>query len=413
MKRYLLYTTKLILVSIIIGLAIALFQFLAHELIYLSTKLLASNWIYATLIILVALIIYTGLFFVNRKFDGYYGSGIPRIEAYYHGWHTFNPYLMLVMIFINSLFGFFTGFLLGSEGPSISISTSIGMIGNKALKQKDTEFEASAGSAGFACAFASPLAGFCHLIEENKNVISLKLILKGLLVIGFSFVVSYLVYPHNLLPFFEVEALPFNYYYLLIILGVIIALIAKAYSVIIVKIKSLDTKFHFMHILTPLLLVGFMILRRFCPILCGNGSNSLQLDVIDYSLVAIIGILLFRLAFVGFSSSAYTSGGLVLPMLAVGALASFILVKIYSFIDSSILEYTALFVICGMVSTFGAVTKCPLTAFILGLKCSSFNIVVWPLTLVVLLTAAISYFFKYSSIYHELEKNIPGYGLVH
>ena len=85
-----------------------------------------------------------------------------------------------------------------------------------------------------------------------------------------------------------------------------------------------------------LLMILFMLLRRFYPILVGNGTLSLELGVLDYSLIVILLILLFRLIFTAISVSSNVSGGVVLPMLAVGALSAFVLVKMYSLLDFEI-----------------------------------------------------------------------------
>lgn len=406
MKNRLVFIGKILIVSIVIGLFISLFQFLAHEVIHFSNYLMNIGIEFCILTITITIIVYIGIRFLNIKFYGYYGSGVPRIEAYYNHNIDYNPYKMIGLLFINSLFAFFTGFLLGSEGPSISMATSIGKISNNATKSNDIELEAASGSAGFACAFMSPLAGLCHLIEENRKMLSIKLILKGLAIISISFIISYFVFPHNILPYYEVGFLPFKFYLGILVLIPLLMMVSKIYTAIIVFINDISKKFPFMYLITPVLIISFMILRRFCPVLSGNGSLALELDIIDYSLIAIIGVMLFRLLFTGLSASAYVSGGLVLPMLAVGALCGFLVVKVYSFIDSSILDYTAIFISCGMVAMFGITTKCPITAFVLGLKCASVNVIVLPMLVVVGLTGILTYLFKYKSIYHHLEKRV-------
>lgn len=408
MRDKAIIASKILLVAVLIGLLISLYQFLAHEVIHYSNYLMNIEIEFCILTITIAIIVYIAIRFINIKYSGYYGSGVPKIEAYYNHGVEFNSYKMIILIFVNSLFAFFTGFLLGSEGPSISMATSIGKIGNDITKTKDKEIEASSGSAGFACAFMSPLAGLCHLIEENKKMLNLKLILKGIAIIFISFIICYFVFPHNILPYYEVGFLPFKYYFVLLILIPILLLVSKLYTVIILFINDLSKRFPFMYIITPVLIISFMVLRRFCPVLSGNGSLALELDIIDYALIAIIGILMFRLLFTGLSASAYVSGGLVLPMLAVGALCGFLVVKVYSFIDSNILDYTAIFIACGMVSMFGITTKCPLTAFVLGLKCAEFNVIVLPMLVIVGITGMLTYLFKYRSIYYYLEKRVVG-----
>lgn len=409
MKKYLLLILKLILISISVALVISLYQYLAHLVIEGSHYLLLKGITTAIITIIIAVLASFSLMYANKLLPGYYGSGIPQIEAYHRGWYRFSPFKMLALIFLNSLYAFFTGFSLGSEGPSISMGTSIGMIYNKIFKAQDKESEACAGSAGFAVAFMSPLAGLCHLIEENKKIFKPSLLLKGIIIISISFIISYFVYNHSLLPHFDVGFLPLKYYLLLLALILICVIASKLYMLLIVKIKDITKHNKMMLFITPILVIGFMILRRFEPILSGNGANALELNVMDYSLIIIFIILLFKLLATALSTSACVSGGLVLPMLAVGALCSFLLVKAYSFYDPNILNYLEIFIVCGMLIVFAVVTKAPLTAFVLGLKCAPIKVIVLPLLMTIGISYLLVILFKWDNIYHQLEKRLNGY----
>ncbi|MBQ3253739.1 MAG: chloride channel protein [Acholeplasmatales bacterium] len=413
MKKFGLFVLKTLLMSIIIGVFIALYQYLAHLVIDGSSYLLEGKLFVCILTICLALIGYAGLFYLNKHIPGYYGSGIPQIEAYHRGWYDFSGIKMLVLIIINSFYAFFTGFFLGSEGPSISIGTSIGMISNKLFKDDDKMLEACGGSAGFACAFASPLAGLCHLIEENKMLFGYKLILKGVLVIGLSFTISYLIYPHSLLPYFDMSFLPLKYYYLVPIISLLSLASGKLYMYLIVKFKDIVKNKKIMNYLTPILIIVFMLVRRFVNDVSGAGGGLLSLDIFDYSLLILFIILVGRLIGTAISVSSNTSGGVVLPMLAVGAITADILIKIYSLIDSDITQYLGIFIICGMLVVFAVVTKSPLTALVLGLKCSKIEVIILPLLISLVLSMIIVYLFKWENIYHKLEKRLKGYKEVH
>lgn len=411
MKNKFIYCLKLIIVGIVIGIFIAGFQWMTHLVIDLSGYLLSfENYIWI-LTILGTIICFIGIYFLNKKIPGYYGSGIPQLEAYQRGWYEFNPYKLLFLITINSLFAFFGAFLLGSEGPSVSIGSSISMIGNKIIKSDSKEDVAIGGSAGFACAFASPIAGLSHLIEENKSILSLKFIFKGIVVIGISFFVSYFIYPHSLLPYFELDVLPLKYYLVLFVIVFLGVLVGKLYIYLIVKIKDFNKNKKIMIYLTFVLLILFMCLRKFFPLLSGNGMLSLELSVLDYGILTILLVLLFRLVFTGFSVSSNVSGGVVLPMLAVGSLIAMIVIKMFSLIDVEILNYSGLFIVVGMFTVFGVVTNAPITAIILGLKCASFKVIFIPLILCLVLAMIPFYVLKWENIYHQLEKRINGYPL--
>lgn len=400
---------KLTFLGLIVGLFIAGYQFIGHEVISLSKFLLKSGNLIWISTVICSVILLIGLIHINKKNPGYYGSGIPQIEAYHRGWYSFSPYKMLIFMTVNSLFAFFGGFLLGSEGPSISIGSSIGMISNNILKDDSKEDIAIAGSTGFACAFSSPLAGLCHLIEENKSLFSIKFILKGAWVIAVGFFTSYLVYPHSLLPYFELNMLPFKYYLILLFMVVICIVVAKLFLLLIIKVKDFSKNKQVMFYLTLVLLVLFMVLRRYFPVLIGNGMDSIDPNILDYSLLIILGILSFRLIGTAFSMSSNISGGAVLPTLAIGSLISILYIKCISCFIPEITEYIGLFIIIGMLVTFAVVTNAPITALVLGLKCTAFKVIALPLFISLVISTIPFYVFKWENLYHQLEKRIPGY----
>lgn len=410
MKKFIFYSLKCLILSIIVGVFIAGYQFIAHEVIHLSETLLNKNYISMVVTIAISFIICIILIFVNKKFKGGLGSGVPQFEAYHAGWYKIRGLVMLILIPINSLFAFFTSFLLGSEGPSISIGSSSAVIINDVTKEEDKEVVACGGSAAFGCAFASPLAGFTHLIEENKNYIKSPLfILKGMIIIILSFFISYFIYPHNLLPYFESSKMPSIYYLYLILLIIVAIIVGKGYSFMIVAIKKMSLKSNFMQYLTPILLVIFMLLKVFYPYLSGNGSAMFDLSIIDLGIFLLIISLLFRIFGTALSVSSHTSGGVVLPMLAVGALAGYIVVALVSLFDKNILEYMPIFVVCGMMIVYTVVTKCPITSLVLGFKCMDLSIIFFPLVISILITYIIEKLLKSETLYHSLEKLIPGY----
>ena len=411
MKKILLYSLKCFILSLVIGVLIAGFQFIAHEVIHLSEILLNKNDTSMIITILTALVICIGLIFVNKKIKGGLGSGVPQLEAYHSGWYKLSALPMLILIPINSFFAFFAAFLLGSEGPSIAIGGSSAAIINNISKEEDKELVASGGSAAFCCAFASPLAGITHLIEENKKYMKSPLfLLKGSVIIVLSFLISYLIYPHELLPFYECNKLPIIYYLYFILLIALSIAVGKLYSLMIIVVKKLSLKSNFMQYLTPLLLVVFMLLKVYCPYLSGNGSLMFNLSIIDLGILMLGVTLIFRIFGTALSVSSHTSGGVVLPMLAVGALSGYIVVSLISLIDKNILEYMPIFVVCGMMIVFTVVTKCPLTAFVLGLKCMDISIIIFPLIISILISyIIIEKLLKNDTLYHSLEKLIPGY----
>ena len=157
------------------------------------------------------------------------------------------------------------------------------------------------------------------------------------------------------------------------------------------------------------LLIVFMLISRYHPLLVGSGANLLNPTVVDYSLIIILGILIFRLIGTALSANASISGGIVLPTLALGAVSADLVAKVLGLINPEILAYTDILIICGMLTTFACVTKAPITALILGLKCASIKLIILPLIITIGLSYLIIALFKCDNLYHKLEKRIPGY----
>lgn len=418
MKKFLkivLCIFKCLFLSILIGTLIAGYQYLAHEVIHLSETLLQKDIPTMIITILITVGLCVALIKLNKKFKGGLGSGIPQLEAYHAGWFKLNALPMFIMIPINSLFAFFGAFLLGSEGPSISIGSSSAKLVNDITKDEDKEIVAGAGSAAFCCAFASPLAGIAHLIEENHKYLKDPFFyIKSISIIIFSFIVSYLIYPHNLLPYFESSMLPIKYYLYFFLLVLVAFIVGRLYTYSIVLIKKLSNKANFMEYTTPVLLVIFMFLRAYIPYLSGSGSAMFDLKIIDLGLVMLVISLLIRIVGTAFSVSSHTSGGIVLPMLAVGALTGYLTVSLCSVFDEGILAYTSIFVVCGMMIVFAVVTKCSLTAFVLGLKCMDISVIILPLIISLLIVYLVmKKIIKFDTIYHQLEKLLPGFNEYH
>lgn len=411
MKTKFLKVFKYFIVAILVSLIICLYQFLAFNITNFSNFLLNNNIFIFITTIIISIFILPILIYFNKKYKGYYGGGIPQIEAYHDYNLSFNETKMALCMFINSLFSFFTCFLLGSEGPSVSIASSVGKLANRYDNKEDKELIAIAGSAGFGCAFLSPLAGLCHLFEENRRIISLKFLFKGLLLITISFFIMYLIFPHKILPTFSTNLLPIKYLIYIMLLGIIIFLIGRLFIYLIIKAKDLSIKYNkYLNYLTTMLLIIFMVLKRYYPLLVGSGSYILTFDFNDFYIITIIGILLFRLIFTSISASSNVCGGMVLPMMSIGAILGNIFVKVISIWDTNILNYQYIFIVCGMVSVFSVVTKTPITAFILGLKCFDFSSminVILPLVITITISYLPVYIKKLKNIYHLLLERLP------
>ena len=119
---------RTLLIALAVGVAISVYQICAHLVTDAGARLTQGSWPAFLLALAIGLGLYALCVAANRRLPGYYGSGIPQIEAYHRGWYRFTAWKMLLLLFCNSLLAFFCGFLLGSEGPSVSMATSIAIL---------------------------------------------------------------------------------------------------------------------------------------------------------------------------------------------------------------------------------------------------------------------------------------------
>ena len=403
-KNYLKLIGNILLLSVLVGILIAIYQFLVHEIIHFSNLIFTSNnYILIAIIIILMMALSFIIIFLNNKYKGFLGSGIPQYEGYYANKLNFSPTKMFNFVLFDSFFAYFCGFILGSEGPSITLSASIARIINK---DKDKDLVAACGSAGFACAFLAPLAGICHLIEENKEMLNFKFIIKGVLIICLATTISNLVYPHSLLPIYIEYFLEYKYYYLLILVTVLAFIIGRLYVLAIVKVKDLSKYFKNFLYLTPIFMLLFMYLKTKDLYIIGTGSQILEDPLFTTSLVLLIFYLIYRLLGTAFSNSLALSGGLVLPMLSIGALCGGIITIAFKSVIPDISKYNSLLVVVGMIVVYNSVTKSPLTSLVLGLKMGAITNIILPLTIAIVLNTFLIYLFKQQNIYKLLEKRI-------
>lgn len=407
MPKYLKQSLMVVVVTVLVALIISLFQFLAHELAAFSDYLVNLNTLSLVLTIILTTLYSIGVIYINKKIPGYTGSGIPQFEAYFNQDFSFSPLKMAVLIFSNSMLAFFAGLMLGGEGPSISISGSLAMLTNKTFKEEDKELVMAANSAGFACAFLSPFAGLMHLLEENKKHLSISLIIKGLFIIIVSSIITYFIYNHDLLPLKSELVLPYKYYYIIPVIIVMSLVISKLYIIFITFFKDFSKKSKILGYMLPILIISFLLIKRYYPLIGGSGANLFKLDVLDYSLFIILAFLIVRLLGTALSSNTLISGGLVLPMLAVGSLEGYIITSLFSKVNG-IIDYQNTIVIISMLSCYAVICKTPLTAMALGLKMAPLKVYLLPLTIVLIPTTIIIHLLKWDNIYGELEKRLPG-----
>ena len=375
-KRYtkkdrIITAVQIPLTGIMIGFVVTMFIYLASKIISISNYLINYNNLIFVIVLAIVFIVAIFTTYTNYKYKGYIGNGISILSMDYYGNNDFNPYRLLFFTTINSYLAFFFGFTLGTEAPSVTIGASVAKIGNKALNKYDRDIVMAGGSSGFAAAFIAPIAGFIHLLEVHKHRIRKAFIIKGIFMIIMSYISSYilqrLIWNRELFYSMDIIWIPFNLFYAVILVSILSFGIGELFSYVHGMAQRLRGG-RLMLYLTPILALGFFLLKKYYPLLSGNGDMAIDLSILDKGLFIILLIMITRFIFMILSENANVSGGTVLPLIALGAILGEIIVSIISKNDPSILKYENTFKAIGMFCCLGCAANIPITSYVLAIE---------------------------------------------
>ncbi len=386
MKKLIKDLSKIILTGILVGIIIGIYQLLVLKI--------SNSGIYVyemrTTISIIFIVIFTFSFcllsnYCINKIPDISGSGIPQTENYLHKNQDLTWYKVLPGIFFNSLFSFFTGLSLGSEGPSVSLGANTGIMVNSLYKEKDDldNVRIAAGS-GFGCAFLSPLSGVIYTFEKTHPKLSLIFLLKTIVVVVIAYFTSSLINHHKLINFEISRALNFKLYYILFFIYLLNLITSIAFKKLFMSLKDFFkkhssnflVKYRFFIIVFITILIGI-----FATNYIGSGSQILE-SINEYKLLkTIILLILFKLIFTIISGNSKATGGLLIPIFTIGALNGLFIHSIFN-VNSVHLN---LIIFISTLSMFSFTTHSPLSALALGISHTSFKYIFIPLLLILIM----------------------------
>lgn len=303
------------------------------------------------------------------------GSGIPQVQGLLIRKLKLNWLPELIGKFFGGIIGPGLGLSLGREGPSVQLGAEIGLGVSKIFKRHDTEEKylvTSGASAGLSAAFNAPLAGVVFSLEElhrNFTPVILLCVMTSSLVADF---ISKSVLGVNpAFAFSEMQALPLNQYFHLIILGIIAGVMGAVFNFAILKaqdgyksVKKVKTRYKAMF---PFLFVG--ILGFVLPDMLGGGHALVEkLNTQSFTLSILLLFIVVKLLFTALCYGSGVPGGIFLPLLVIGALIG----KAYGVVVTDYFgtpeSYALNFTILAMAAYFTAITRAPITGSILILE---------------------------------------------
>ncbi len=300
------------------------------------------------------------------------GSGIPQLEGEMSGKLNQTWWKVLPAKFIGGFLSLLAGLSLGREGPSIQLGAMTGKGISKALDRGKTEEKillTCGASAGLSAAFHAPLAGVMFSLEEVHKNFSVSVLVSVMTAsISADYLSSQFIGIEPVFQFDIGHVLPQNYYWLIIVLGVILGVLGSVYNRFTLKVQSLYKQSKRLNevtkVMIPFMLSGVLILVM--PELLGSGHELIDsLTNHELLLGGAIVILIGKFLFSAVCFGSGAPGGIFFPLLVLGAFVGGIFGMIgvnYFGMDP---DYINNFVMLAMAGNFTAIVRAPLTGIIL------------------------------------------------
>ncbi len=373
-----------VMIGAVVGAFIFGYGWIAEHLTEYSVEM--YSWIRENLAFLPLLLL--GLALVGfllslflKKIPDIQGGGIPYTEGVIRGRFGFQWPKMVIGTIISSFVTYFVGLPLGSEGPSVQIGACLGEAvneGGKKLKMSSGSWKrlsiTGGAAAGLATAFNAPLTGICFALEEAHQRFSPMILLtssasalsavltRRLLMLAFNVKAGFVFYVSSM------EMVPLSQIWILVILGLFIGAVASLYTKMAISCKSFfdaHKKISIqMRVIALFLVVG--TISVFVTDLVGGGTGLIKgILNMDFTWQMLLLLLFLKLVFITLSSTSGVTGGIFIPMLALGALAGGLLGR--GFIQFGWMDevYYHAIVVMSMCAFLGAVTRSPLTSIVL------------------------------------------------
>lgn len=335
------------------------------------------------------------------------GSGIPQLEGELKGIFSQPPLKVLVGKFIGGLLSLGAGLSLGREGPCIQMGSILG----KGFSRKKDDREkmllmTGGGAAGLAAAFGAPLAGILFALEEVHKSFSANILFTTIAACAASGIVTRLLLGPA--PIFDVhvtQTLPFGAYWSLLLLGVIAGALGALYNASVRKmqngysrIKKIPPRYH---VILPFLASG--VLAFFLPAVLGGGDPLVgRVTGGNFTLLLLLLLLAAKFAFSVFSFSSGVPGGILMPMLVMGALVG----GAFGMFSSGVFGLSPAllqnFVLCAMAALFGAIVRAPLTGIVLVCEMTGAYSLFLPLIVTTLTACLIARLLNARPVYDQL-----------
>lgn len=395
MKKYKNYFINLICPAFIFGsitgiltaLVVMLYKICASHIIRLSEAgySLMKEKPYVILIAIVALFAMSFFFaFIYKRIPNIRGGGIPTSIGVLRGIITFKWLRNLIGVFFLSLTTFLIGVPLGNEGPAVQMGTAIGRgsVFTFAKKHRAWDRYSMTGGAcaGFSTATGAPISGIMFAIEEAHQRISPMIIIVSCVSVMFARITTELLSPVfnisiSLFPDINMMRMPIKDIWIPLVIGIVMGFFAVGflqlyrfiYFLTNKKLKKIPHQYKIFAILCVTLALG-LVSYSFI-----STGHDLILELFEGSIAVymLVLILLARAILMLCASSNSLTGGLFIPILALGALISSLIGNGVCALFELGNEYYVVILILGITACISSMMKTPLTAIVFAIEALS------------------------------------------
>ncbi len=399
--------------GMVTGAVISLYRFCASHIIHVSGQMYAlfrarPVWIIAAIaVIAAAAFLYSCIY---RRSPNLQGGGIPTSIAALRGLSPIRRAGDLVGVFFLSLGTFLFGVPLGNEGPSVQMGTAIGAGCIRTMAKKHrawSRYSMTGGAcAGFAAATGAPISGILFALEDAHRRLSPMIIMAAFFSVVFSSLTCTL-----LAPVFGLDTALFALPPLPVLspdrmwMPTLIGLCVGLFAVLFLKYYEYVRRFirKTMHAV-PLFvkLFAVMLLTLGAGLISDefiSTGHHLIGHLLEHNLPLLFLLILIavRATLTLLANTSGMTGGLFLPIMALGAAFSAIPAEIISRVtgDSS---YHTLILTLGITACISGMMKTPITAIAFAVEALNCHENLIPVIIAAALSFTVTEIFRVESI---------------
>ncbi len=399
--------------GVITSLVINLYKLAAGRVIHCSEEVyhfLSENpkYILPALGVLFAVALIVAL--LHKLIPSIKGGGIPSSIGILRGVIGLKWLATLIGTFLSSLITFFIGVPLGNEGPSVQMGTAIGKGAVPKVSKKYRAWQrysmTGGACAGFSVATGAPISGILFAIEEAHQRISPMIFMVATVSVSASYITTELVAPvlgvsPQLFPGLPLRTLGVADLWIPLVVGAVLGLFAVLFLRYYKAVSSFVTT-KLVKIPSFLRIFGIFVLTLFAGLVSHSfisTGHHLIVELLTERRVfcMLLLVLAVRMLLTVFANTNSLTGGIFLPLMAIGTLVSSLVAELALTLGLPEDYYTVIITL-GITACIAGMMKMPLTAVVFAIEALSSHNNIIHIILVALVAFVITEIFEAKSV---------------